>query len=35
MEELESQAATMSWDWDGDDINADEDDRNQWVPVTP
>ena len=25
----------MAWDWDTDDIDADEDDRKQWVPVTP
>jgi len=25
----------MAWDWEADDINADEDDGKQWVPVTP
>jgi len=35
MEDLEAQAALMVWDWEADDINADEDDGKQWVPVTP
>ena len=25
----------MAWDWDMDDIDADEDNRKQWVTVTP
>ena len=25
----------MSWDWDAEDIDPDEDDRKVWVPVTP
>ena len=25
----------MSWDWDAEDIDPDEDDRKMWVPVTP
>jgi len=25
----------MAWDWDVDDIDTDEDDRKQWVPMTP
>ena len=25
----------MAWDWDMDDIDADEDDGKQWVPMTP
>src|SRR5882724_4045625 len=35
MEGLEGHAATMAWDWDADDIDTDEDDGKQWVPVTP
>ena len=27
--------ATMEWDWDAVDIDANEDDGKQWVPVTP
>jgi len=25
----------MAWDWDVDDIETDEDDRKQWVPMMP
>jgi len=25
----------MSWDWDAEDIDPDEDDRRTWVPITP
>jgi len=25
----------MAWDWDVDDIDVDEDDGKQWVPMTP
>jgi len=35
MEDLEGCTTTMAWDWDMDDIDIDEDDRKQWVPVTP
>ena len=35
MEDLEAQAAFMAWDWEANDINADEDDGKQWVLVTP
>jgi len=35
MEDLEGHATTMAWDWDVDDINVDEDDRKQWVPMIP
>jgi len=35
MEDLEDQAATMAWHWDTNDIDTDEDDRKQWVPMTP
>jgi len=34
MQDLEGCAATMVWDWDANDINADEDDGRQWVLVT-
>ena len=32
---LESRAEEMSWDWDAEDIDPDEDDGKVWVPVTP
>ena len=32
---LETQATEMSWDWDAEDIDPDEDDGKIWVPVTP
>jgi len=35
MEELEGWVATMAWDWDAGIIDVDEDDRKQWVPMTP
>ena len=35
MEDLEGCATTMAWDWDVDDIDADEDDGKQWVPMMP
>src|SRR5882672_1449944 len=35
MAELEVRAAAMAWDWSGDNIAEDEDDRRAWVPVTP
>ena len=35
MEDLEGRAAAMAWDWGMDDIDADEDDGKQWVPVMP
>ena len=35
MEDLEGCAAAMAWDWGTDDIDADEDDGKQWVPVMP
>jgi len=35
MEDLEVQAAVMAWDWDANEIDVDEDDGKQWVPVTP
>ena len=35
MEDLEGCAAAMEWDWGADDINVDEDDGKQWVPMTP
>ena len=35
MEELDGHAATMAWDWEADNIDADEDDGKPWVPVTP
>ena len=35
MDELEGHAATMASDWDADNINANEDDGKQWVPMTP
>ena len=25
----------MSWDWDADNINLDENDSQEWVPITP
>jgi len=25
----------MSWDWDAEDIDPDEDDGRMWVPITP
>ena len=25
----------MAWDWDGRYIDADKDDRRDWVPMTP
>jgi len=25
----------MSWDWDAEDINLDEDDGRTWIPITP
>ena len=33
--ELEGHAYEMSWDWDAEDINPDEDDGRMWVPTTP
>src|SRR5882724_504355 len=35
MEDLEGCTTAMVWDWDADDINMDEDNRKQWVPMTP
>src|SRR5882724_7232006 len=35
MEELEGHATTMAWDWDVDDIDVDEDNGKQWVPMMP
>ena len=35
MEELEACAATMAWDWSGDEITEDEDDGRAWMPVMP
>ena len=35
MESLAGRAATMAWDWDADDIDADENDGKQWVPIMP
>ena len=35
MEDLEGCATAMAWDWDVDEIDMDEDDGKQWVPVTP
>jgi len=35
MEDLEGRAAAMAWDWDADNIDMDEDDGKQWVPMTP
>jgi len=25
----------MSWDWDAEDIDLDQDDRRIWVPIVP
>jgi len=33
--ELEGRAYEMSWDWDAEDIDLDEDDERMWVPITP
>jgi len=35
MEELEGCATMISWDWDTDDIDANEDDGKQWAPMIP
>ena len=34
MSELEEWASTMAWDWDMDDIDPNDDDGRQWVPMT-
>ena len=33
MSELEEWASTMAWDWDMDDIDPNDDDGRQWVPM--
>ena len=33
--ELDAHVATMAWDWEADDIDADKDDSRTWVPVMP
>ena len=33
--ELEGQVYEMSWDWDTEDIDLDENDGWKWVPITP
>jgi len=35
MEELEGCMAVMEWDWDADNIDVNEDNREQGVPMTP
>ena len=34
MWELEAWASAMAWDWDMDNINAEDDNCKLWVPVT-
>ena len=33
MLELEERASAMAWDWDVDDIDPNDDDGRQWVPM--
>ena len=33
--ELEGHTYEISWDWDAEDIDPDEDNRRMWVPITP
>src|SRR5882724_3352190 len=35
MEALEGHVAYLAWDWGVDYINANEDDGQEWQPVTP
>jgi len=33
--ELEGWEYEMSWDWDAEDIDPDENDGREWIPITP
>jgi len=34
-EELDIHVAAMAWDWEANNIDADEDDSKPWVPMMP